>query len=160
DPSQQNSSVSAATFTVTAHGALTITSNGAAVSITGGDAVSGLLGTFTTSGNSITGSKAPNLTITAGTHYTLNLTVNGTAYTITLAAGTYGTIDALVAEVQKDLNAAMPSVSNVLTFGSAHGLTTGQEVVYHNGGGNSSVGGLTDGNTYYVIKINDFAIQL
>src|SRR5262249_27645879 len=44
---------------------------------------------------------------------------------------------------------------------NAHGLSTGDEVVYHDGGGsNQSVGGMADGNTYYVIKINDFTIQL
>ena len=32
-------------------------------------------------------------------------------------------------------------------------------MVYHNGGG-TSIGGLTDGNTYYVIKVNDYTIQL
>ena len=92
-----------------------------------------------------------------------SLTVNGASHTITLTVGTYSSIDALVSDLQNKLTAAVQhqTVSNVLTFTSAHGLTTGQEVVYHNGGGsNHSVGGLTDGNTYYVIRINDFSIQL
>ena len=160
---QKGGPVPIATWTVTANaGILTMTSNGAAAALTGGDGETSLLGSSpTTPGNSIIGSAAANLKITAGTNDTLDLTVDGASVTVKLAAGTYSNVDALVAKVQKDLNNAMPTVSNVITFNNAPGFNTGDEVVYHNGSGsNQSVGGLTDGNTYYVIKINDFTIQL
>ncbi len=264
DPSGQTGSAPAATFTVTAasgSGILTITSNGADVTLESGAAATDLLGAFTASANSITGSVGPTLplTITEGSNDTLILTLNGASVTVTLAPGTYSNIDALVTQVQSALNTAMPAVPNVITFTNAHGLSTGQEVVYHSNvamtvthnsgtltldssgpaisisgdasrslfGGSSStsssgttitgssaadltidstndtlnltaagssftitlahgsytaaalaallqqdidntpglnavydVGGLTDGDTYYVIKINDFAIQL
>ena len=55
-------------------GTLTINSNDSQFTVTGGDAESGLLGSApTTSGDSITGSAAANLTITAGSNDTLNL---------------------------------------------------------------------------------------
>src|SRR5205823_13261249 len=40
-----------------------------------------------------------------------------------------------------------------------HGLTTGEAVVYHNGGG-TNVGGLIDGQTYYVIRVDDDHISV
>ena len=140
-------------------GTLTITSNDAQFQVTGGDAETGLLGSApTTSGDAITGSAAANLTITAGTNDTLDLMVNGKLIAVTLAAGTY-TADSLAAEVQKKIIAAIPNVTNAITFTGAHGFSTGQEVVYHNAGG-TSIGGLTDGIAYYVIKVNDDTIQL
>lgn len=42
---------------------------------------------------------------------------------------------------------------------TAHALSTGNAVVYNNGGG-SSVGGLTSGNTYYVIRVDADIIKL
>ena len=136
NPSGQTGSAPAATFTVTAasgSGILTITSNGADVTLESGDAVTDLLGKFTASPNSITGSVGPSLplTITQGSNDTLGLFVNGASVPVTLAPGTYSNIDALVTQVQSALNSAMPTVPNVITFTNAHGLLNGQEVVYH-----------------------------
>ncbi len=165
DPSAKNvtlpgSTVPAVTVDVDQNlGVLTITSNDAQFKVTGGDALTGLLGPApTTSGDAITGSAAAKLTITAGTNDTLDFSVNGKLIAVTLAPGTY-TADSLAAEVQKKISAAIPAVTNAITFASAHGFSTGQEVVYHNGGG-TSIGGLTDGIAYYVIKVNDFTIEL
>src|SRR5262249_54807017 len=50
---------------------------------------------------------------------------------------------------------------DAIHFSSPHGLTTGQEVVYHNGGnGNQSIGGLQDGHTYYAIVEDPTTIKL
>ncbi len=48
---------------------------------------------------------------------------------------------------------------DAIHFASPDGLTTGQEVVYNNGGG-SSIGGLTDGHSYYVIVLDPYTIKL
>jgi len=48
---------------------------------------------------------------------------------------------------------------DTIRFGSVHGLTTGDEIVYRNGGG-TSVGGLSDGRTYYALKVDDSTIKL
>lgn len=57
-----------------------------------------------------------------------------------------------------------PSVSvsgNTIDFGRVHGFETGQAVIYSKGSSsNTAVGGLTDGHTYYVIKVSDTAIKL
>src|SRR5262249_15032419 len=43
----------------------------------------------------------------------------------------------------------------------AHGFTTGEEVVYHNGGGtNTNIQGLNDGHTYYVVVIDSNTFEL
>ncbi len=154
----------AATVAVTQNlGTLTINANDSNFMITGGDAESSLLGSpATTSGDTITGSAVANLTITAGSNDSLDLMVNGHSFTVTLAAGTY-TADSLALQVQTTINNAINNnvlpVTNAITFATIHGLTTGQEVVYHNGGG-TSIGNLTDGNTYFVFKVNDYTIQL
>ncbi len=117
-------------------GTVTLNSNGPTISISG-DAVSSLFGNSPTTSNSnttITGSSAANLTIDS-TNDTLTVTANSTAFTVTLAHGTY-TADALAALLQQDID-SLP----------------GLKAIY-------AVGGLTDGNTYYVVKVNDFAIQL
>src|SRR5262249_12009185 len=57
-----------------------------------------------------------------------------------------------------------PTVSGTITgndinLGHEHGLLTGDAVVYHNGGG-TSVGGLTEGTTYSVIRVDDDGVRL
>ncbi len=46
-----------------------------------------------------------------------------------------------------------------IDLGYDHGFQTGDAVVYHNGG-DESIGGLTDGQTYYVIRVSDTQVQL
>ena len=48
---------------------------------------------------------------------------------------------------------------NYIDFGSSHGLSTGDEVVYRNGGGDN-IGGLEDGKVYNVLVVNATAIAL
>ena len=52
----------------------------------------------------LTGSAAANLTITAGSNDAITLSIDGTATTITLTAGTYASASALAAEVQARIN--------------------------------------------------------
>src|SRR5262245_37024508 len=46
-----------------------------------------------------------------------------------------------------------------ISFSLAHGLTDGQQVVYHAVAG-KRIGGLVDGATYTVVRIGDNTIQL
>jgi flagellar hook-associated protein 2 len=55
---------------------------------------------------SLTGSQAAGLTIIAGGNDQLDVNVDGTLASVTLSAGTYGSADALAAEVQSKLNGA------------------------------------------------------
>lgn len=48
--------------------------------------------------------------------------------------------------------------ADTITY-TGHRLVTGDAVIYDNGGG-TSIGGLTDGLTYYIIKVNDNTIRL
>ena len=48
--------------------------------------------------------------------------------------------------------------TNIITI-AEHDVFTGDEVVYNNGGG-TSIGGLTSGSTYYVVKITANTIKL
>ena len=56
-------------------------------------------------------------------------------------------------------NTGVNDVDNTIDLGYSHGFTTGDAVVYSNGGG-ESIGGLTDGETYYVRVINSSTIRL
>ena len=56
-------------------------------------------------------------------------------------------------------NSDVTESGDAIHFATPDGLTTGQEVVYHNGGG-SSIGGLTDGHSYYVIVLDPYTIKL
>jgi len=46
-----------------------------------------------------------------------------------------------------------------IDLGYVHGFQTGDAVVYRHGGG-KSIGGLTDGQTYHVIRVSDTEVQL
>ncbi|WON73601.1 flagellar filament capping protein FliD [Nitrosospira sp. Is2] len=88
---------------------------------------------------SLTGSQAAGLTITAGVNDQLNANIDGVAASITLAAGTYPSADALAAEVQSKLigsaglaaegvSVAVSQAAGVLSitsarYGSASGIT-------------------------------------
>src|SRR5262249_38404026 len=58
--------------------------------------------------------------------------------------------------------------ANTIVIDRPHGFNTGHAVVYHNGGGldingalgGTSIGGLTDGNTYYVVKVDAYSFKL
>ena len=51
--------------------------------------------------------------------------------------------------------------SSQVAFANPHGLATGEEVVYHNvGGADSAIGGLVDGHSYYVIRLDALTIEL
>lgn len=58
-----------------------------------------------TQGN-MQGSGAPNLTIVAGVNDALNLNIDGTSYSIQLAAGTYASANALASALQSKISAA------------------------------------------------------
>ena len=55
-------------------------------------------------------------------------------------------------------NGATDVASNTITY-AGHGFADGDKVTYTNGGG-TSIGGLTTGNTYYVIEINSSTFKL
>jgi len=48
---------------------------------------------------------------------------------------------------------------NTIDLGYAHGFTTGQSIVYDSGSG-AAIGGLVDGQTYYVIVVTPTSFQL
>ena len=58
-----------------------------------------------------------------------------------------------------DPQASVSLTDNTIHFSSPDGLNTGDTVVYHNGGG-TSIGGLTDGQTYYAIVVDLSTIEL
>ena len=47
-----------------------------------------------------------------------------------------------------------------LVMDQVHGLVTGQKVIYQVGNGNQAIGGLVDGQEYYVLKVDDQTLQL
>ena len=51
------------------------------------------------------------------------------------------------------------ALADTIAFGTPHGMSTGDAVVYRNGGG-SSIGGLVDGETYYVIDVDNTHVSL
>ena len=91
---------------------------------------------------------------------------NGSAITIS-ANGSTGEGHALIpvptAAAKTFASASAVSTSraleNTISFSSPHGLKTGDAIVYRNGD-NSSIGGLTDGETYYVVKVDDTHVRL
>jgi len=94
--------------------------------------------------------------LTSGDTYYVN-SIN--AYTIRLARS--------VLEAQED-GATLFSAGDldnpggsgtVIDLGYVHGFKTGDAVVYNNGGG-ESIGGLAEGQTYYVIRETDMRVKL
>jgi flagellar hook-associated protein 2 len=93
---------------------------------------------------SLTASQAAGLTITAGINDQLNINVDGVVASVTLAAGAYGSADALAAEVQSKLNGAVSLTTagvSVLVSQSA-GVLNIASTHY----GSSSSVGLSGGN--------------
>src|SRR6185436_15834635 len=90
----------------------------------------------------------------AGTAISLTSVGSGTGHSLTpLPTGSARSFDAGAAAVT-----VSTTLSDTITFASNHNLTTGDIVIYKNGGG-TSIGGLTDGNTYYVIKVDNTHIR-
>lgn len=89
----------------------------------------------------LTGNAAAPLTITAGVNDTLSLTVNGQATTVTLAAGTYATSDALASQIQTAINksAAIVQAGVGITVTQSGGVLSLSSNSY---GAGSSIGGL------------------
>ena len=96
-----------------------------------------------THGN-LVGNTSANLTITAGVNDTINLTVDGTAATITLSAGTYASADALATEVTSKINAvsALKTAGSAVTVSANSGVLT----IRSNSYGSSSSVNITGGN--------------
>ncbi|MEM0925385.1 MAG: hypothetical protein AAGJ83_05055, partial [Planctomycetota bacterium] len=56
--------------------------------------------------------------------------------------------------------AAVDSAQNVIDLDFHHGFETGDEVVYRAGEGNTAIGGLTSGDSYFVIRVSQTEFQL
>jgi len=85
-------------------------------------------------------------------------TADGAALTLTATSGNTA-IDTLTPAASFDPSAAHVRDGQIV-FTSAHHLLGGERVQYRVGTGNSPIGGLTEGQPYYVIRINDTTIQL
>ncbi|HVW64896.1 MAG TPA: flagellar filament capping protein FliD [Nitrosospira sp.] len=93
---------------------------------------------------SLAGSQAAGLTIIAGVNDQLDINVDGTSASITLSAGTYGSADALAAEVQSKLNgtAGFMNAGNSVTVSQSAGVLTITSARY----GSASAVSITGGN--------------
>lgn len=71
------------------------------------------------------------------------------------------TVEAVMTERKLDIDTltTVDLDGNTIFVGDAQGLTTGEKVVYRNGGG-SNIGGLTDGTDYFVITDSRGKIKL
>ena len=87
------------------------------------------------------GSVAASLTVGAGINDGLNLTVDGNVVSVTLAAATYASANALAAEIQSKVNGATAASGSVLVSQSG-GLLTVTSARY----GSSSQSAVTGGN--------------
>lgn len=87
------------------------------------------------------GSVVASLTVQAGTNDQLNLTVDGKAVSVTLAAATYASANALAAEIQSKVNGATGASGSVLVSQSG-GVLTATSARY----GSSSQAAVTGGN--------------
>lgn len=72
----------------------------------------------------------------------------------TEATGSHHGIGAAITPTQ-----VVDGVLDTINFGRLHGLTTGQALTYHSEGG-TSIGGLQNGLTYYVVVIDASTIKL
>lgn len=100
-----------------------------------------------------TGTQAEATASIAGGKVTIiNVTVPGNGYTSAPLV--------TISNPQITFNAAtsLNDVTETISY-TGHRLVTGDAVVYDNGGG-TSIGNLTDGNTYYIIKVDDDSFQL
>ena len=93
---------------------------------------------------SLTGSQPAGLGIIAGVNDQLNINVDGVAVSVTLAAGTYASADALAAEVQSKLNgtAGLTGAGNSVVVSQSAGLLSITSARY----GSASSATITGGN--------------
>jgi flagellar hook-associated protein 2 len=93
---------------------------------------------------SLAGGQVAGLTITAGVNDQLDVNVDGTVASITLSAGTYGSAEALAAEVQSKLNGAagMQSAGNTVSVSQTAGVLNITSARY----GSASSVSITGGN--------------
>jgi flagellar hook-associated protein 2 len=92
---------------------------------------------------SLTGSQAAGLTIIAGGNDQLDVNVDGTLASVTLSAGTYGSADALAAEVQSKLNGAagLLKAGNSVAVSQSGGVITIASARYGSASAVSIAGG-------------------
>jgi hypothetical protein len=57
-------------------------------------------------------------------------------------------------------NTGVNGAANTIDLGYAHGFKNGDQVVYSDGGADAAIGGLVDGNVYYVHVINPTTVAL
>lgn len=84
-----------------------------------------------------------------------------TTYRSNLASGAAGTLHTITIKRQQitfNATTAQNLSADTITI-TAHNLITGNKVKYSNGGG-TSIGGLTSGNDYYVIRVDANTIKL
>src|SRR4029079_3648841 len=62
-------------------------------------------------------------------------------------------------DLDEDHESELRRSDDTLCFSSAHGYRTGDKVVCHANGGHA-IGGLSDGQTYFVVKVSDNDIRL
>src|SRR5262249_4887258 len=116
----------------------------AAVTFSGGDVGSGAIsaGNSFSSGERVTYETPPGLTFNKA-----SVDVDPTDYSTSDSTA----YDIVVGQVFANGNGKTQCDPS---FCHPHGLFTGEKVVYHTTG--PAVGGLSDGGTYYVIKVNDY----
>ncbi len=69
------------------------------------------------------------------------------------------TLSGLLVDERFNPAVAVNGAANTIQFGYEHGFTPGERVIYNNGG-DTSIGGLVDGEVYYVRVVNPTTIQL
>lgn len=99
------------------------------------------------------GAVTPPLDIVAGSNDTLDLEVDGVAASVTLAAGSYGTVDALMAELQAKINGASALSSRGISVGitESTGILTLTSAKY----GSASSVSVTGGNAMTALGLAD-----
>lgn len=99
-----------------------------------------------TQGKIVGGAVVGSLVIGAGSNDTLNISVNGTAGTITIAAGTYASGAALASEIQSKINGATAFSSVGITAAVSYDSGTSKLTITSNTYGSTSSVGTISGN--------------
>src|SRR5262249_40358987 len=90
---------------------------------------------------------------------TVNAFINGSPLTAAGGVSLSAQTQANAAETLTFQPSAVNTSKNQITINS-HGLNTGDRVVYHKSAGGTAIGGLQDGQSYFVIKVDDNTIEL